>query len=205
MNSTTIRDLLRLVLPASSQLITPAEGLHHHVGFAISLRATLPAFPRLRGGELALISVAQARILDERLTLPTIVRRLAEARVAAIAVVGEVDDEALKAALNADLPLLRLPDDADLRTVERDVQRLLVEPDLQYERRAAQLYSELTQQVAIGQGAEAIVRLTAERTDRAVGLLNADGEVRIQRGPHLICSVFNVLRPPLPPSQTLMN
>jgi purine catabolism regulator len=205
MNTTTLRDLLRLVLPPGSRLLTPAEGLQRRLGFAVSLRVTPPALPHLHGGELVLISVDQMRKLDERLTVPMLVRRLAEVPIAAIAVVGEVDDEVLAATINADLPLIQLPDGTDLATVERDLQRLLTDPELQYERRAAQLYSELTQQVTSGEGAEAIIRLMAERTDRAVALLNADGGVRLQRGPRLVCSVFSALTPPLPPSQTLMN
>ena len=61
MNTTTVRDLLRLALPPGSVLISPDDGLLHHVSHPVSLRATLPAFPQLRGGEVALISVAQAR------------------------------------------------------------------------------------------------------------------------------------------------
>lgn len=205
MNTTTIRDLLRLALPPGSALVTPGDGIHKHVGPVVSLRATLPAFPRLRGGEIALINVAQARMLDERLTLPTIVRRLSDVSVAAIGVVGEIDGDALSVAGEADLPLLHLPDQTDLRTVERDIQRLLSDPDAQIERRAAQLYSELTQHVAAGDGAEGIVRLTAERTGCAVAFLSAEGELRIQRGSRQVRAAFNMLQAPLPFAQTIMD
>lgn len=205
MSTATIRDLLRLALPPGSALATHADGLHKHVGAAVSLRATLPAFPRLRGGELALFSVAQAHKLDELLTLPTIVRRLSEVPVAAIAVLGEIDDEALDVAVETELPLIQLPPQADLRGVERDIQRLLTDPEVQIERRAAQLYSELTQQVAIGDGAEGIVRVTAERTGCAVAFIGADSEVRIQRGLRSLRGVFSALQPPLSFSQTIMD
>jgi purine catabolism regulator len=205
MNTTTIRDLLRLVLPSGSTLATAAHGLQQHVGPAASLRATLPAFPQLRGGELALISVAQARMLDERLTLPTIVERLAQVPVAAIAVLGPIDDEALAVADATDLPLLHLPDGTDLRHVERDLQRLLADPDLQYERRAAQLYTDLTQHVAAGDGVEAILRVLGERTGRAVALLGVDGVVRLQRGPHHLAAAFGALRTPISATQTVLG
>ncbi len=205
MSTTTIRDLLRLALPPGSKLLTPGDGSLQHISNAVSLRATLPAFPQLRGGEIALISVAQARLLDERLTLPTIVRRLAEVPVAAIAVVGAVDDDALAVAKVTDLPLLQLPDQTDLRSVEREIHRLLVDLDVQLERRAAQLYSELTQHVAADDGAEGIVRLTAERTGCAVAYLNADGEVRIQRGPRHLRAAFSGLQLPLSPTGQAMD
>lgn len=205
MSTTTIRDLLRLALPPGSKLLTAGDGSLQHVSNAVSLRATLPAFPQLRGGEIALISVAHARLLDERLTLPTIVRRLAEVPVAAIAVVGPVDDDALVVAKATDLPLLHLPDQTDVRSVEREIHRLLVDLDVQIERRAAQLYSELTQHVAADDGAEGIVRLTAERTGCAVAYLNADGEVRIQRGPRPLRAAFGALQIPLLPVQQVLD
>jgi purine catabolism regulator len=205
MSTITIRDLLRLALPPGSALVSQGDGLHKHVGPAVSLRATLPAFPRLRGGEIALINVAQARMLDERLTLPTIVRRLADVSVAAIAVVGPIDEAALRVAADAELLLLQLPDQTDLRGLERDIQRLLTDPDVQIERRAAQLYSELTQHVAAGDGVEGIVRLTAERTGCAVAFLSAEGSLRIQRGSRRVRPVFNSLQAPLPFSQTVMD
>ena len=77
MNTTTIRDLLRLALPPGSKLLTAGDGSLQHISNAVSRRATLPAFPQLRCGEIALMSVGQARLLDELLTLPTIVRRMA--------------------------------------------------------------------------------------------------------------------------------
>jgi PucR family transcriptional regulator, purine catabolism regulatory protein len=204
MSTATIRDLLRLALPPGSVLVTSPEGLHTQVVAAVSLRATLPAFPRLRGGEIALFSVVQAQALDELLTLPTIVRRLADVPVAAIAVVGEIGADALSVAAETELPLIQLPQ-ADLRVVERDIQRLLTDADVQIERRAAQLYSELTQHVAAGDGAEGIVRLTAERTGCAVAFVGGDGEVRIQRGSRSLRAVFSTLQPPLPFSQTIMD
>jgi len=205
MSTTTIRDLLRLALPPESVLLTSKDGLQHFVSNAASLRATLPAFPMLRGGEIALVSVAQARLLDERLTLPTIVRRLADVPVAAIAVLGDIDDDALVVANAANVPLLQLPKETDLRSVERDIQRLLVDPDVQIERRAAQLYSELTQHVTVDNGAQHIVRLTAERTGHAIAFFSPEGELRIQQGPRQLRAVFSSLQPPFPSELTLTD
>lgn len=203
MNTATVRDLLRLALPPGSVLLTPESGLAHHVGAAASLRATHPAFPQLRGGEIALVSVAQARLLDERLTLPTIVRRLSEVAVGAIAVLGDVDEEALGIAQDIGLPLIALPSQSDLRGLEREIQRLLIDPDLQIERRAAQLYSELTQQIATADGAEGILRLLADRTDCAAALLSSGGEVRLRRGPRHLRGVFADLDAPIQPVQQI--
>lgn len=203
--STTIRDLLRLALPPGSTLLTSDEGLTQLVASTATLRATLPAFPQLHGGEIALINVAHARQLDPRLTLRSMVRRLAEVPVAAIAVAGEVDEPALLEATTAGLPLLRLPDTADLRQVEREIQRLLLDPEVQLERRAAQLYSELTHQVATLGGIEAIIRLTAERTGAAIGFFSAEGTLRLQRGPRHLRAALASLHPPLPAARQLAD
>lgn len=205
MNTTTIRDLLRLVLPPGSMLVTAAHGLQQHVGMGASLRATLPAFPQLRGGELALISVVQAQTLDSRLTLPVIIGRLAEVPVAAVAVLGVIDDTARAAAEAADLPLLALPATSDLRQIERDLHQLLADPELQYERRAAQLYTELTQLVATGDGTETLIRVLADRTGRPTALLGPRGSVHLQRGPRHLGAVFDALGQSLQTSQTLLG
>src|SRR5215470_15155197 len=117
----TVRDALRLALPPGAIVAAGAAGLAHQVTWVTTLRATLPAFVNLRGGELALIPVAAAQALDERLTLASLVERLAHVPVAAVGAIGEVSAEARAAADAARIPLLHLPADADLREVEREV------------------------------------------------------------------------------------
>ncbi|HEX9372714.1 MAG TPA: PucR family transcriptional regulator, partial [Roseiflexaceae bacterium] len=61
MPSISVRDVLRLALPPGTTVAAGATGLAHQVTWVTTLRATLPAFVNLRGGELALISVAAAQ------------------------------------------------------------------------------------------------------------------------------------------------
>jgi purine catabolism regulator len=180
-------------MPPGSKLLTGEEGLQVPVHGVASLRATLPAFPELRGGELALIAPAQAIALDERLTLPNIVARLAEVRVAAIAVVGEVDTDVIPT--DAHLPLIELPEETDLRAVERDGMRLIADPDLQIERWASQLYGDLTQQVASGAGVAGVVRRLCERTGVSAACYSTSGKLRAQYGQRVARAVFELLRP----------
>src|SRR3954468_18062965 len=105
--STTLRDLMRFSMPPASRLLTSDDGLQAHVRGIASLRATLPAFAELRGGELALISPAQALALDERLTLPHMVSSLAQVPVAAIAVTGPAT-EGRAMARQSNIPLIEL-------------------------------------------------------------------------------------------------
>lgn len=195
MKSCSIHDLLRLALPFGTKVLAGNAGLGRHVEHAVSLRATLPAFPMLRGGELVVLSVQEALALDDGLTLTRIVRRLGGVAVAAIAVVGAADDEALEAADSAGLPLLQLPAQVTPRSVERDVLLLLDKPEMQIERRADQLYGELTHHIARGAGIEAVLCTVHEVTGRAVAYYDAARELRMQYGSYPAPAIFAALRP----------
>jgi len=123
--TTTLRDLIRFTMPPASRLLASGDAAHVHVRGVAGLRATLPAFPELHGNELALVSPSQALALDERLTLPSIIGRLSEIPVAAIAVLGPIDVESRDVASAAGIPLIELPAGTELRMVERDALRLL--------------------------------------------------------------------------------
>ncbi|HEY0736892.1 MAG TPA: helix-turn-helix domain-containing protein [Herpetosiphonaceae bacterium] len=195
MNSCSLRDLLRLALPPGTRLLTPKRGLRQPISYAVSLRVTPPAFPALRGGELVLLSLKEALALDEHLTLPNIVARLGEVRVGAIAYIGPLDAAAIAAATTWDLPLLQLPDGSNLKAAERDVLYLIDNPELQIERRAAQLYHALTLQVAGGAGIEALLTTIHEATDRPVAFYSAAGELLYQLGTQSSKELFHELRP----------
>ncbi|MBA3944707.1 MAG: helix-turn-helix domain-containing protein [Herpetosiphonaceae bacterium] len=193
---TTIRDLQRLALPPSSVLRTDEHGGSiTQVRGVASLRSTLPAFPPLHGGELALVVPAQALQLDERLTLLQLVERLADVRVAGIAVTGLISDDVVERAERKGIVLLELPADADLRLIERDIQRLLSDPELQIERRAAQLYSELTQALVGGGGVRSVVVVLGERTGQNVACYSASGRLRAEYGHGTARAAFQLLRP----------
>lgn len=181
----SVRDVLRLALPPSTLVAAGAVGLAHQVTWVTTLRATLPAFVNLRGGELALIPVAAAQALDERLTLVNLIERLAHVPVAAIAAIGDISIEARQAADAARIPLLHLPDETDPREVEREVQRLIGDYEAQLDRRAAQLGEYLAQRSIAGVGLNGLLEILAERTGQGVGCYSALGELRMMaaRGP----------------------
>jgi purine catabolism regulator len=191
----SVRDVLRLALPPSTAVVGGAAGLAHQVTWVTTLRAALPAFVNLRGGELALIPVAAAQALDERLTLASLVERLAHVPVAAIGAIGEVSAEARAAADAARTPLLHLPADADPREVEREVQRLIGDYEAQLDRRAAQLAELLTRRSLSGVGIGGLLDTIAERTGQAVACYSAAGELRalVARGPARVA--LQTLRP----------
>ncbi|HMQ32884.1 MAG TPA: helix-turn-helix domain-containing protein [Chloroflexaceae bacterium] len=197
MPSVTVRDVLRLALPAGTTIAAGSSGQGRQVTWVATLRATLPAFAELRGGELALLSVEAARALDPRLALAVLVRRLAQAPVpvAGVVALGPVGADDVTAAEEARLPLLQLPDGADLREVEREITRLVTDYEAQFERRGAQLYDLLTQRSLAGQGVPGLLEALAERTGQSVACYAPNGELRAQRGKGSARIALQALRP----------
>ena len=120
----TVRDLL-----LSGEPLDPAEvvagqyRLDNPVTWVVSLRPYPPAFPRLRGGELALVATEHLARLEPPTTLADVVRQLVSRDAAGVAVRGEIDAPAIRAATQAGLPLLRLEPDAPLHDIEQAIMR----------------------------------------------------------------------------------
>jgi PucR family transcriptional regulator, purine catabolism regulatory protein len=207
MASVTVRDVLRLALPSGTKIAAGGAGQGRQVSWVATLRATLPAFAELRGGELALLSLEAALALDPRLTLRVLVRRLSQAPVpvAGIVVLGEVVAEDVAAAEEARLPLLQLPSGADLKEVEREVTRLISDYEAQFERRGAQLYDLLTQRSLAGQGVPGLLEVLAERTGQSVACYAPNGELRAQRGKGSARIALQALRPTTRGETALLN
>lgn len=207
MPTVTVRDVLRLALPSGTSIVAGSQGLTHQVTWVATLRATLPAFAELRGGELALIGVLAARELDPRLTLATLVRRLAQAPVpvAGVVALGPIQPEDATAAEETRLPLLHLPDECDLRDVEREVVRLISDYEAQLDRRGAQLYNLLTQRSLGGSGLVGLLDVLSERTGQSVACYAANGELRTQRGRGSARIALQALRPTTRGDSSLLN
>ena len=191
----TVRDVVRLALPPGTVVVAGNGGLAHPVTWVATQRATPPVFANLRGGELALVSVAALHAIDDQLTLPALIERLARVPIAAIGAQGEISTAAQEAAEAAHIPLLRLPDDANPRDVDREVQRLISDYEAQLERRAAQLSSILTQRSLAGTGLNGLLETLAERTGQAVACYTMNGEVRAIKGRGSSRVAVQTLRP----------
>src|SRR5579859_385441 len=89
LSSASVRHILSLLAPREAQLVAGGEGLDRRVTWATRMRARLPAFESVRGGELALLSLSQLRRIDE--TLPHLLTSLHKAGVAAIAVAASLE------------------------------------------------------------------------------------------------------------------
>src|SRR5216684_2083552 len=110
-SSASVRNILTLLISRDAQLVAGGEGLERRVTWAIHMRARLPAFESVRGGELALLGLAQLRRVDE--TLPHLLTSLHKEGVAAVGVAApsleNLGNEALAIADQFHLPLILLP------------------------------------------------------------------------------------------------
>src|SRR6266542_1421979 len=195
MASITVNDVLRLALPPGTSVVAGANGLQRQVTWVVTPRATLPAFANLRGGEVALVSIATLQALDDRLTLASLVERLAAVPISAICVIGEMNDAAQAAADTSKMPLLHMPKGVDLREVEREVQRLIGDREAQLERRAAQLGNLLNQRSLAGGGLQGLLELLTERTGQGVACYSVSGEIRAIKARGSARVALQTLRP----------
>src|SRR5574340_773844 len=127
-SSASVRNILSLLIPRDAQLVAGGDGLDRRVTWATRMRARLPAFERVRGGELALMSLSQLHRLDE--TLPRLLTSLHREGVAAIAIAApsleSIEKETLSLADQLHLPLIILPVSAPLEEIEREVITFIV-------------------------------------------------------------------------------
>ena len=97
--------------------------MERRVTWATHMRARLPAFESVRGGELALLGLSQLRRVDE--TLPHLLQSLHKEGIAAVAVAAAsleaLGNEAPALADQLRLPLILLPLSASLEEIEREV------------------------------------------------------------------------------------
>ncbi|MFN8533999.1 MAG: helix-turn-helix domain-containing protein [Dehalococcoidia bacterium] len=166
----TVEDLLHSTLGPDPLVLTGTPGLGIEVSWAAALRSRPPAFEGLKGGELAIVSLAAMRQLDDRLTLARLLEQLAGLGVAAVAVAGAVDDEACRTAERLGLPLVQLPETVSTRDLEGRVTRAIVERRSELQRLGQDLYHQLLELVVGGRGVDAIVAKLADITGRPAAL-----------------------------------
>jgi purine catabolism regulator len=149
------------------------------------MRARLPAFESVRGGELALLGLAQLRRVDE--TLPHLLTSLHKEGVAAVGVAApsleNLGNEALAVADQFHLPLILLPLSASLEEIEREVITFVVSFRGEIERKATEIAHQLMQLSVQGAGIQGICDHLARSSDKWVVLQDADQQVRFQSSP----------------------
>src|SRR5436305_7856329 len=184
-SSASVRNILTLLVTRDATLVAGGEGLHRRVTWACRMRARLPAFESVRGGELALLTISQLRRLDE--TLPHLLASLHKEGVAAVAVgapsLEALGHEALTTADQLHLPLLLLPPPALLEEIEREVITFVVSFRGESERKATEVSHQLMQLSIQGAGLQGISEHLAHSCDKWVIIQDTDQHIRLQAAP----------------------
>src|SRR5450756_244942 len=83
-----VKELLRKVLPEGTKVVTAEADLYGEISWAITLKPSPPGLDGIKGREFVIVGTDVASGLG--ITMPHLISALAERRVGAIGVVGEV-------------------------------------------------------------------------------------------------------------------
>jgi purine catabolism regulator len=173
----TVQDLIDLAMPPGTQIVAGGTGLRGEVTWATRPRPGPPAFDHLSGGELVFLTAKALANLDERLTLVAAVRQLAGFGVAAIAFVGRITTPARAAADAVGVPLLQLPNDAELSLLERMAADLISERRRDAQRRSHETGRRLMELAIAGENLTTLAHTLAELAGRPVVIEARDGRL----------------------------
>jgi purine catabolism regulator len=179
MTTLTVESLQDLALPAGAQLVAGTRGLDREVTWTATLRTRAPGFQSLKGGEFLLIATATLGLLDPSLSLLRLLQSVDRVRVAGAAVLGEVPSDCVAWADEHDLPVFTLPVTTSLSDLESAIGRAISDARRDLERRAHDLYRQLTQIAIEERGLEAVIDELARVTGKPAWLL--DPQLRAQQ------------------------
>src|SRR6266516_1660873 len=184
-SSASVRNILTLLVSRDAQLVAGAGGLEHRVTWACRMRARLPAFESVHGGELALLSLPRLRRLDEN--LPHLLKSLHKEGVAVVAVAAAsleaLGSEACTVADQLHLPLILLPPHDPHEAIEREIITFDVSFRSEIERKATEISHQLMQLSAQGAGVKGICEHLARSCDRWVIVQDAEQQIRFKAAP----------------------
>jgi PucR family transcriptional regulator, purine catabolism regulatory protein len=177
----TLAELWQLALPAGTRLVAGRAGLERGVTWVASLSSTVPLFGTIEPGYLAFADIEVAQRIDPRITFAYLARGLIRAGVVGLVLTQEPSVADRQLADELPLPLLVLPDGADLAASERNVLRALVDREGQIARREIEAHQAL--EAALGRGdLDALVR-------KLVALARAQAVIHDARGDQLAAAM----------------
>ena len=180
-----MRNILTLLASRDAHLVAGAGGLERRVTWSSRMRARLPAFESVHGGELALLALSQLRRLDE--TLPHLLKSLHQEGFAAVAVaapsIESLGNEACTIADQLHFPLILLPPSASLEVIEREVITFVVSFRGEIERKASEVSHQLMQLSIQGAGINGVSEHLARSCNKWVIIEDAEHHIRLQAVP----------------------
>ena len=159
--------------------------MERRVIWATRMRARLPAFESVRGGELALVAFSLLHRHSE--TLPHLLQSLHQEGIAAVAIaapsIEALGNEALTISDQLHLPLILLPQSAPLEEIEREVITFVVSFRSEIERKATEISHQLMQLSIQGTGIKGLCEQLARSCEKWVILQDAEQRIRYQIAP----------------------
>lgn len=184
-SSASVRNVLTLLASREARLEAGMGGLERRVTWSCRMRARLPAFEHIQGGELALLTLSQLRRLDE--TLSHLLKSLHKEGIAAVAVAAQSSEmlgsEAAVVADQLHLPLIYLPVTASLEEIDREVITFVVGFRGETERKATEIAHQLMQLSIQGAGIKGLCEHLAASRGKWVVVQDADQHIRFQTAP----------------------
>lgn len=173
----TVRDILSFALPSSSYVAAGTAGLDKEVTWATRLRATLPAFGHIAGGEIVILDPAVLEMIDENLTLSGAIRQLSTFGVSVIAISGKSDQVARATADAANLPLIELPANTDLGSLERTAARTIAERRRELQQKGQETGRQLMDMAIAGDPISMLAEELGTLSHRAVLMDTHEGQI----------------------------
>lgn len=165
----TLSDVIRLALPFGTVVSTGPAQTDRTIGWIVTLAAWEGLAEQMQPRDVAILP----RSLQERTSPADLVERmaeLAEMPAAALIAFKDVDAAAKRAAIELDIPLLVLPENTELRYVQRVTTSLLLDRQAQTTERGMELYHRLSEMSLEGQGLEAMAELMSTLTGKIVSV-----------------------------------
>lgn len=168
-NDVTLSDVIRLALPFGTVVSTGPAQTDRTIGWIV----TLPDWEALPNEVQAQDVVIVPRSLQEKTSpaeLVTYLGQLTEIPAAALIAFKDVGAAVKRAAIELDFPLLVLPENTDLRYVQRVTTSLLLDRQAQTTERGMELYHRLSEMSLEGQGLAAMAELMSTLTGKIVSV-----------------------------------
>ena len=168
-NDVSLSDVIRLALPFGTVVSTGPAQMDRAIGWIVTLADWEALREQVQPGDVAILP----RLLQVKTSPAELVQyleELAEVPAAALITFKNVDASVKKAAINHDVPLLVLPENTELRYVQRVTTSLLLDRQAQTTQRGMELYHRLSEMSLEGQGLEAMAELMSTLTGKIVSV-----------------------------------
>ncbi len=166
----SVVQILKKVMPSGSKILAGETGLYNEVSWVITVRPTPPGFDSLKGNELAIIGNNTATGLG--VSTANLVSALAERGAAGVGVIGDVSQEAINQAQSGEIPLIQLPPQTNIATLELAVTHLISDERQELYQREREYNHSLLELALAGGGSEDIIEKLRRLTGRRLGFID---------------------------------